>query len=228
MDLPLGMGVELDQTQLLDGTMSGQLSMGISQAIANQSEFITHWAKVYLTLGRLDYDNVLLQGRLSELSMNYTSPDLGSDYEAYRVTWDNKYFWRVGKNANLAWRLKWAKTNSQRIQDLFYIGGFENVRGYFDGQLRGKQFWQSNIEFRDILFSSSWYYLQGNIFADIAQLIKPTSVIESSSNDVFYSSGIGLRLGSPKIYRFLARLDIALNTSHPATSRVSFAVQQFF
>jgi len=224
----LGVGAELNKTQLLDGSMSGQLSMGVSQAIVNQNEVATHWGKVYLTLGRLNYDNVLLHGQLSEFSIDYTSPDLGSDYEAYRASWDNKLFWKVGKHANIGWRLKWAKTNSQKLQDLFYVGGFENVRGYFDGQLRGKQYWQSNLEYRDILFTSSWYYLQGNIFADVAQLIEPTTGIESNNNDVFYSAGVGLRLGSPKIYRFIARLDIALNTSHPATSRISFAVQQFF
>lgn len=224
----LGMGVELNQTQLLDGTMSDLLSLGVSQAIENHSEIVSHWTRVYFTLGRLDYDNVLLQGRISEFNINYASPNLGSDYEAYVTNWDNKIFWRVGEHANVGWRLKWAKTNSQQLQDLFYIGGFENVRGYYDGQLRGKQFWQSNLEYRKILFATSWYYLQGNIFADGAQLVNPTMAIETNSNDIFYGTGIGLRLGSPKIYRFLARLDIALLTSHPATSRVSFAVQQFF
>ena len=227
-DFTLGMGVELNQTQLLDGAMSGQLNMGVAQAISDQSEIETHWARVYASLGRLDYDNILLKGRLSELDFHYASPDLSSDYEAYRVSWDNRVFWPVGNDSNLAWRFKWAKTNSTQLQDLFYVGGFENVRGYFDGQLRGQQYWQSNIEYRDILFQTSWYYLQGNIFADVAQLIDSRSAIESQTDDVFYSTGIGLRLGSPKIYRFVARLDIALNTSHPATSRISFAVQQFF
>lgn len=224
----LGLGIELNKTQLLDGSMSGQLSMGVAQAIADQSEIETHWARLYANLGRLDYDNILLQGQLLELNIQYSSPDLDSDYEAYSASWDNRFFWRVGKNANLGWRIKWAKTNSQQLQDLFYVGGFENVRGYFDGQLRGKQYWQSNLEYRDILFQTSWYYLQGNVFADVAQLIDPDSAIESQSDELFHSTGIGLRLGSPKIYRFIARLDIALNTSHPATSRVSFAVQQFF
>jgi hypothetical protein len=44
---------------------------------------------------------------------------------------------------------------------------------------------------------------------------------------VYYSTAVGLRLGSSKIYRFIARLENALNTSRPATSRVSFDVQQF-
>ena len=66
------------------------------------------------------------------------------------------------------------------------------------------------------------------MFGDAAQLIDVTDPIESNTKDIFSSLGIGLRLGSPKIYRFNARLDIAFATSHPATSRISFAVQQFF
>ena len=227
-EFTLGFGAELNQTQLLDGSMSGQLSAGVAQAVANSSIVDTNWAKFYLKLGRLNYDNVRLEGKSFEFTFDYTSADLGSDYQAYRTSWDNKVFWRVTKRANVGWRLKWVKTNSQELQDLFYVGGFEHVRGYFDGQLRGRQYWQSNLEYRQLLLTSSWYYLQGNIFADVAQLISPTTTIESNNDDVFYSTGIGLRLGSPKIYRFIARLDIALNTSHPATSRVSFAVQQFF
>ena len=108
------------------------------------------------------------------------------------------------------------------------MGGFENVRGYFDGQLRGKQYWQSNLEFRGILLERNWYYLQGVVFGDAAQLIDATDPVESNTDDIFSSVGVGLRIGSPKIYRFIARLDVALATSHPATSRISFGVQQFF
>jgi len=224
----VGSGLEFDDNRLRDGSMSDQLSDGVSDALANQTDTNIVWAKVYLNLGRLNYDNHLIEGRLSDLHLDYSFPALGSDNEAYRVVWNNKFFWRFGKNANLGWQLRWAKTNSNELQYLYYVGGFENVRGYLDGQLRGKQYWQSNLEYRDILYETSLFYVQGNVFADAAQLINATSPIESNTNDVFSSAGVGLRIGSTKVYRLTARLDIALATSHPATSRISFGVQQFF
>ena len=165
---------------------------------------------------------------MSELNLDYSFPELGSDNEAYRVFWNNKIFWRLGESANLGLQFRWAKTNSNELQYLYYVGGFENVRGYLDGQLRGKQYWQTNLEYRDILYESRLFYLQGNVFAEAVQLIDATNPIESNTNDVFSSAGVGLRIGSTKIYRLTARLDIALATSHPATSRISFGVQQFF
>ena len=224
----LGAGLEFDDNRLRDGTMSDQLSDGVSDALVNQTDTNIVWAKVYINLGRLNYDNYLIEGRLSELNLDYSFPELGSDNEAYRVFWNNKIFWRLGESANLGLQFRWAKTNSNELQYLYYVGGFENVRGYLDGQLRGKQYWQTNLEYRDILYESRLFYLQGNVFAEAAQLIDATNPIESNTNDVFSSAGVGLRIGSTKIYRLTARLDIALATSHPATSRISFGVQQFF
>ena len=227
-EFTLGAGVEFDENSVRDGNMPEQLSVGVSDALASQTDTSNVWAKVYLKLGQLNYDKALLEGKSSELNLDYSSPALGSDNEAFRINWDNKAFWRLGKNSNIGWRLRWAKTNSNELQYLYYVGGFENVRGYFDGQLRGKQFWQSNLEYRNILLERNWYFLQAVVFGDVAQLIDATDPIESNTDDIFSSFGVGLRLGSPRIYRFTARLDIALATSHPATSRISFGVQQFF
>jgi len=119
-------------------------------------------------------------------------------------------------------------TNSKEIQNLYYIGGFENVRGYLDGQLRGQQFWQANAELRIPTFKWPWLVLQANLFVDMAQVDNSLDSAGVGRSDVFISSGFGVRLISPKIYRFIGRFDLALATSHPATSRFSFGVQQFF
>lgn len=226
--LSLGSGIEFVNTRLLPDTMSNQLSTGVTDALQKETDVTTVWVKAYLKLGQLNYDNKLAQGLSSEINLDYSAPALGSDTDAFRLALDNKWFWRFGNEANLAARFRWAGTNSQRLQDLFYIGGFEHVRGYFDGQLRGRQYWQSNLEYRDTLFENSWFYLQGNLFVDFAQLIHANTGIESNTNDLFYSAGLGFRIGSVKIYRFLGRLDVAIASSHPATSRISFGVQQFF
>ena len=100
--------------------MSEKLSDGVENALLNQTDSKYVWAKTYLKLGRLNYDNALVEGKLSELNLDYSAPALGSDSEAYRVGWDNKLFWRLGKRANIGWRLKWAKTNSDELQYLYY------------------------------------------------------------------------------------------------------------
>lgn len=221
-----GVGAEVKLDKYIGVDLSGAVNDPISQQLANDEDSKSVLARAYIKLGRLDYDNYLLHGALSEFT--YSGTLSASDENYYHSEWDNRIFWRLFSKSNLGARLRFAATNSDELRDLYYIGGFENVRGYLDGQLRGKRYWQSNIEFRTSVYQWRWLVLQSNVFFDVAQLINPTTSIESNNDDIFHSVGLGLRLISPNVYRFVGRLDLAVDTSHPATSRFSFGVQQFF
>ena len=224
----LGLGLEMNRDQFLEERMASLLNAEIASKLANKDVMSTTWFNSYVNIGRLNYKNQLIEGGLSKIKIGYAASTPDAVKNSYRVDWDTKYFWRFNNKTNIGIRFLLAKTNSEELQDLYYVGGFENVRGYVDGQLRAQSFWQSNIEYRQMIYKTGWMYLQGNIFVDMAQLLQPTSGFESNNRDIYSSIGIGLRIGSPKIYRLSGRLDIALETSHPVTSRVSFGVQQYF
>ena len=225
--LTIGSGLELRLERFL-GIEMAEVDPAIREQVSQSQVMRTSLAKLRLKLGNMNYERQLSEGAVSELHVGYVSTDLNSDQTFYNADWDTRAFWRLGHSANVGVKLRLASTNSNSLQNLYYVGGFENIRGYLDGQLRGRRFWQTNLEYRDTFYQTAWFYLQGNLFADALQLINPHSDIESQSDDIFTSVGAGLRLGSNKVYRFIMRLDLAIGTSHPATSRVSFGVQQFF
>lgn len=179
-------------------------------------------------LGKLNHHSEFVQGRSVELSAGFTNESLGSSETFHNIDLDAKAFWRPTENSNLAARFRYGSSDSESLTNYYYLGGFENVRGYLDGQIRSQEFWQLNAEYRYSLLREKWYYLQVSGFSDVLQAIHPDSPIEQDNNDLFSSAGIGLRIGSPKIYRFNLRMDLAIFTSHPATSRFSVGVQQFF
>jgi len=178
--------------------------------------------------GKIDQHDELLQGSELEFSAGYSGESLYSDDSFYKAEIDAKMFHRLKHDDNFAVRVKLGTTDSSKLPFYFFLGGFENVRGYLDGQIRARQYWQSNVEYRHTFIKRNWYYGQALAFADAMQALHPDSALEQNNTDIFSSLGLGLRIGSPKIYRFNLRLDLALVTSHPATSRLSVGVQQFF
>ncbi|NOZ54085.1 MAG: BamA/TamA family outer membrane protein [Gammaproteobacteria bacterium] len=227
--LTLGLGLAFNKDSFLNSELtSGRLSDATVLQLQDKGASRSVLARAFFRVGRLDYDNYLLRGAVSELTLAQAVPALGSDDEFYRAEWDSQAFWRLSHEANLAARLRLGASNSDDLQHLFYVGGFEHVRGYLDGQLRGSRYWQANLEYRIAGFKRPWVVLQSTVFFDMAQVNSTTSDTGVGSGDTFYSTGVGFRIISPKIHRFIGRFDFALNTSHPATSRFSFGVQQFF
>jgi len=226
--LTLGLGIEFNQDSLQEPKLSNGLSSDTITQLQDGGTSNAVLARTFLRIGHIDYDNYLQSGAVSELTLAQATTGLGSDDTFYRVEWDSQAFWRPSHEANIAARLRLGVTNSNRLQHLFYVGGFEHVRGFLDGQLRGESYWQANLEYRMPGVKWPWVVLQSNVFFDAAQVNSESPDAGADSDDIFYSTGVGVRIILPKIYRFIGRFDFAVDTSHPATSRFSFGVQQFF
>jgi outer membrane protein insertion porin family len=226
--LKLGMGLTLEQDSFIAAQQIGDMPSLRLQQMQSPDSQTTRIARVQAALGRIDYDNYLVQGKLSELTIEKSLSVSDGDLDMTRVSLDNRLFWRLPYYANLGARFTVAATDSNALQHQYQIGGFENIRGFYDGQFVGRAYWQGNIEYRIPSLRRSWYVLQHNLFFDIAQIKDDVDKLSFQNSDRHYSAGIGLRFSSPKIYRFTGRLDYVLLTSESGSSAVSVGVQQFF
>lgn len=204
------------------------LSNSSKALITKNSSSTTLLNTLTLKLGRLNYDIDVINGKESQLLLSHSSKQLLSNTSFNKVKWLNQaYFQLPWRRSYIATNFVLASTNTELIQQYYSVGGFDNIRGYFDGQFRNKSFWQANIEYRIPSYRSPWIVLQHIFFIDVANATDRIEKLGKFSNNI-YSAGIGFRLISPKIYSFNGRLDFALYTSGSSKTSISLGTQHFF
>ena len=224
--LTLGMGMEYRRTGLLAVEKKPELDMETSLQLDEQHRSTWTVARLYTKLGQLNYDNFLIEGTLSEFVVSRALSNSESQFT--RFDWDNRIFITLPYQANLGMRLRLGSTTGSDLENVYYLGGFEHIRGYEDGQFRGRRFWHGNLEYRVPFYKLPWLVLQANTFVDAAQILRAVDEDDKKADNLHYSWGMGIRFISPRIYRFIGRLDLTLDTGSSSGKRVSFGVQQFF
>jgi len=225
--LSAGVGFELENDRIINTNYEASLDQPIKNQLNNSHTSNNKFTSIFLNVGKLNYDNYLIEGKRSSLTVKHGGKYTRSDTNLTMFRWENKAFWRLPHFGNAALRFTLAQTDAEAVQHLFYVGGFEHVRGYLDGQLRSKAYWQINSEYRIPSYRSNWLVLQHIFFFDAVQVADKISQLKDESS-IYYSAGIGIRVISPKIYSFNGRLDIALLTKGESQNLISFGAQQFF
>lgn len=225
--LQFGITLELRQSQIIETSMTDLIDVSTSSLLTNKGQTNQIGSTLSIHLGNLNYDNYLVKGKKTSLYVKYAGDETGSDETLKKIEWHNTAFWRLPYKANIGFRFNAAAIATNNIQNYFYIGGFENIRGYFDGQFRSKAYWQVNAEYRIPSFQHNWLVIQHIFFLDAVNASNHLDELKNI-NDTVYSAGTGIRIISPKIYGFNGRLDIALLSSQKTQSFVSFGAQQFF
>ncbi|MEZ4744089.1 MAG: BamA/TamA family outer membrane protein [Bdellovibrionota bacterium] len=178
-----------------------------------------------LKYGRLNYDSYKVQGNLLTLNLSEISDRIRNKSQGQKSQLEFKNFTPMLADSILAFQGTIGKTTSTESVDLFYAGGLNKIRGYTDDRFRGSHFWLTNSEIRMPSYSSSNLVLQHILFYDTTYLGNNFNKFTAASGA---SIGTGFRVIAPKIYRLVARLDIA----HPLIGKdhlpISFGVQQFF
>jgi len=222
-----GIGFDYDSDQIIDTTQESAIDPNTEKLLTNTDKQRGIFNTLFLQLGKLNYDNYLIDGKLSTLIVKHGGDYSGSDINLKMFKWKNEMYWLLPHKGNAAVNLTFGAAETDNLQHYFYIGGFDNIRGYLDGQLRNRAYWQLNTEYRIPSYKSSWLVLQHVFFIDLVQTAHQFSELLGDTQ-TYYSAGTGIRIISPKIYRFNGRFDIALITSGDAQSYISFGTQQFF
>jgi len=225
--LRLGFTLQLRQTEIIDASATDKIDSLTLDLLNNGKITDEIGTTFYATLGRLNYDNYLVSGRESSLFYRYAGDKTGSGELIKQVSWENSIFWRLPHTANAGFRFNISAIDTDNIQNFFYIGGFNNIRGYFDGQFRSKAYWQLNAEYRIPSLKTDWLVIQHIFFVDAVNTSNQLKDL-GNSNNIVYSGGTGIRVISPKIYSLNGRIDFALISSQKTQSVISFGAQQFF
>lgn len=205
-----------------------QLQINEENKLELDKENINRWHSVYFHIGRLNYSNYLLDGGIFTFKTSLINST--ERYES-NLTYNEssfKYFKLFKNHHNIGWNFKFISHNLSQIQNLSYVGGFGEVRGYMDGQFYGNSSWQNNLEYRMDLYNLKNIVLQGAIFSDQGNVGDDVNNIFNKEDDFLLSSGFGVRFISPRIYRFVGRLDFSQTHTRSISQNVSFGIQQFF
>lgn len=177
-------------------------------------------------LAKLIYDNVLADNfYLSGHRVIVSSGISYYDNKSYGVSELESFsYWQQAPRLNLALHGWLGATANRSINDGFYLGGFESIRGYPDGYIRGNYAAYINLEERYTMatWRYMWWQLLGFYDAGFA-----TETLPKKSPKLEQSLGGGFRFGIPQIYRLVFRIDFAVSLSEPKARGFSFGLNQF-
>jgi len=223
----VGLDLQFSQTDIFSINLNKKIDSYTADLLSNSASSSEISATFSTRIGKLNYDNYLISGKQSTLFLKYAGEEIGSEAHIKKIVWENTIFWRLPHTANAALRFNAAAIETNLIQNLFYVGGFKHIRGYYDGQFRSKAYWLANAEYRIPSLKNNWLVIQHIFFLDVANASNRLSDLSQLKKTIF-SAGMGLRVISPKVYSFNGRIDIALLSSQKTQSYISFGAQQFF
>ena len=225
----VGIETTYDQEELNDEGLDDEqraLNLASNFDFGERQDFITY--SLFSVLGRLNFENYLVEGKQLDFKLSTTNDSLGSDFTSTTARLQARYFALLSHQQNIGFNAVIGHTDTPLIQNQFFIGGLSEVRGFEDGQFNGRSFWQANLEYRIPSIVGSNFVLQHVAFADIGNVNDSLSDVFSSDLQTFQSIGTGLRFISPKIFRLNIRVDFARTFGRDERSDFSFGLQQFF
>ncbi len=212
--------IAYDSNEMLDK----QTLLQISDSNKSRAKLYSFSAKY----GRTDYDNFLFSGGESGLTFKHSMLTKNTEESFYHFVFLNRYYKRLPHSGNLALQARLGVTNTQQLQHQFLVGGFQHVRGYFDGQFRGGAYWQLNAEYRIPSYRHKLAIFQHNFFVDVTEVKNDYTELTFDKDSIKLSAGLGIRIIIPWIYRSVGRLDYAVFRGSSQSSRIALGVKQFF
>ncbi len=226
--LSSGAAIELYEDKFLAHESVDLLDNRTFLQISDSSKKKTNLYRLKIKYGRTNYDNFLFSGGDSTLIFKHTMFTAASAERFYSIDFHNRYYKHLPQMGNLALQARAGITNTQQLQHQFSAGGFQHVRGYSDGQFRGKAYWQLNLEYRIPSYRHKLVILQHNFFIDATEMKNDYTKISFDKKSLKLSAGLGLRFIIPWIYRSVGRIDYVVLRGSSQSSRIALGVRQFF
>ncbi|MDE3236758.1 MAG: BamA/TamA family outer membrane protein [Bacteroidota bacterium] len=151
------------------------------------------------------------KGTFAQIYFNHFSPLFGSDYSYTNLVLDFRKYFRVGKDVFAMQAYSFSNLgNDVPIRSLATFGGYNSMRGYYDGRYRDKQQLVFQAEYRMPVYKR----IGAVVFAGTGDVgHTPT---DFTLGDLKYSYGAGLRFRLSKNEKLNLRLDygIGQNNNH--------------
>lgn len=227
----LGFNFEYQGDQISEMDLTDDLlEQNDEQGFEPDEKSVSRWFTTYFRVGRINFKNYLVEGTQASLqsSLVSVSDEIEDLQNLSSTNFSIQHFEVFDNLSNFAWQFRLNNNNLRQIQNFNYLGGFAEVRGYQDGQYFDNASWQNNIEYRFNMYERGWLVLQGAVFSDQGKEGSDLDNLFNRDEEILLSSGAGIRFISPKIFRFVARLDFAQTHTRSKQQGISFGIQQFF
>ena len=111
-------------------------------------------------------DNVYdpTKGKRLSFTGTWASHGMGGDFDYFKFIAENRLYYKVGRAHVIAVRLMGGiATGDMPYNDLFTLGGADNLRGYEDDEFRGNKMYEATVEYRYPIAKK----IQGVVFTDL-------------------------------------------------------------
>ena len=177
-------------------------------------------------LARLVYDDMAVQQQNLQGIRFLISAGPSWSGKKYQRSLEQELFWyRLwDRDWNLSFHEWLGLSDDRSYQSLYFLGGFDSVRGLPDGVMYGNKAVYANLELRKIFYRSTYASWQAAAYTDYGTAAFSTR--EWADHDRL-SGGIGVRIAVPQVNRLVFRVDYAWSLDRPKTSSISVGMNQF-
>ena len=143
-------------------------------------------------------DNVYdpTKGKRLSFTGTWAGHGMGGDFDYFKFIAENRLYYKVGRAHVIAVRLMGGiATGDMPYNDLFTLGGADNLRGYEDDEFRGNKMYEVTVEYRYPIAKK----IQGVVFTDLGNAWGGVENIpwDHENNKLHYSGGLGFRITTP-------------------------------
>lgn len=135
------------------------------------------------------------------------------------------FYRRVGGDVNIALHGFAGVQGSNSLRNLYFLGGFDSVRGLPDGIHYGTKMAYSNAELRWRGLKHKYLQAQTAFFLDHGSAFSTPGDWSSHRETAV---GLGVRMSVPQIYRLVLRVDYGWSIGQTKTRGLSIGLGQFF
>jgi outer membrane protein assembly factor BamA len=166
----------------------------------------------------LEEDGLRVTSKIGVQHMESHAPSTASETEifAYRI---------MGGGLNFASHFFYGDQNRKTLRNVYFLGGFDSVRGLPDGIHFGTKILFANFEARHMTAKFKRLHVQSAIFTDMGSASDDRQALSLRQET---SLGLGLRLSVPQVYRLLLRVDYAKSIGRTECQGFSVGLGQFF
>lgn len=190
-----------------------------------------HLFKLIYDYDAVDYFYHYLSGFRSNLNFQYVGSSNTALPEFLIGFNDFSFFKRLGKNGNLANRLRVGfASNVNSPFAPFTVDNNLNIRGVGNTIDRGTGMVVFNTEYRHTLIDKKWFVLQGNAFIDGGSWRNPGGdFMDFLDNDnLRIYPGLGLRFMHKRIFNAIFRIDYGYGITKNGANGIVFGIGQYF
>jgi hypothetical protein len=170
----------------------------------------------------LSVDGLNYSGQKSKFSVGATSSHAGAGRFAEAEFYG---FSHLPGDINLAGRVFAASTSEDTVGAIYYLGGFDSIRGLPDGIHYGNNILYGNFEARVMTAKWKYAHLQSALFVDSGSAWMRGGEFSDGRET---SLGGGIRIAIPQIYRFVIRIDYGMSLGATKSRGLSIGLNQFF